>query len=187
MRLVVGDGKEKILSLMLLHIPDCLVRNPVGIGHFSTPILIEGCLRLAGTKPFFRRELFQVVVHVVPICTIPTIRTPPQSEVVPAVKVPLPCISGLDAVVREPLAQCLHIGPQRKIVGNHPVGVGEGPGKQSRACGTTYRLTAVSLLVTQTLSGKLVEVGSLHTAVAIAAQHVLAGGIGHNEHNLSWH
>lgn len=83
------------------------------------------------------------------------------------------------AIVGKTLPYRLHVSPQRHAVGYASVRMGIGSGKNGRAGRPAYRLTGISIVITDALSRHGVQTGCVHGFVAIAAQHILSCAVCH--------
>ncbi len=185
-RLVVGDDQQEIFALVGFEEADRPIGAAVAEGEFGGEVRIAVQRGRARAQPFLRGQLLQIVAHVVPVGRVPAVRAAAQPEVVAAVQVPFADIGGVDAPVMQPLADRLDVVAHRVGIGPNAVGMGECAGEERRACRAADGLARVGAVEAHPLAGEPVEVGRVHVGIAVAPDHVLALGVGHDEDDLTW-
>ena len=169
---------------MLLQEADSPIRTAVGIGKGGGHILRLHRGGLTGCVALFRRQLVEIVAHVIPIVRIPAVGTFAEAKIVAAVEVPLADVCGADPVVTQTLADRVHICGQCDGIRPAVARMRIQARKKGCAGGLTDRLRGVRLCEAHPLRGQPIKAGRFQPGMHVGVDHVVPLGIRHDKNNL---
>ena len=104
MRLVQGNGQEKILVTILLQETDSPVTAAVRVGEALCHIRFKGSCPFSGFHPFLVSQLFQIAPHIIPVLLIPAFRTFSIAEIIATIQMPFANVAAMDLLVCQTLS-----------------------------------------------------------------------------------
>ena len=185
-RLIKGNSEEEVVLLMVLDIAQRAVGHAMAKGEIRRDaITLKAGGRLAGAQTIrVAVQFVQIALHIVPVFGIPTLGAHAVAKIIAAIQVPLANVGAAHAMAAQALTQGFHIRAQGHAVAPGAVFVREQAGKQKRTRRAANRLSRIGIFIAHALRGQRVQVGGAHGGVSVAAQHIIARGIGHNPNKL---
>ena len=185
-RLIKGNSEEEVVLLMVLDIAQRAVGHAMAKGEIRCDaITLKAGGRLAGAQTIrVAVQFVQIALHIVPVFGIPTLGAHAVAKIIAAIQVPLANVGAAHAMAAQALTHGFHIRAQGHAVAPGAVFVREQAGKQKRTRRAANRLSRIGIFIAHALRGQRVQVGGAHGGVSVAAQHIIARGIGHNPNKL---
>ena len=184
MRLVQGNGQEKILVTILLQETDSPVTAAVRVGKALCHIRFKGSCPFSGFHPFLVSQLFQIAPHIIPVLLIPAFRTFSIAEIIATIQMPFANVAAMDLLVCQTLADGLDTLAKRHTIRGNTVTVREHTGKNGASGRTADWLAGISILITNSLLGQPIQIRRDHPAVTITAKHIFSCGVRHKKNHL---
>ena len=186
---IVGYHQEVVLVPVAVVFQE--INGPVGtavpIGEFLPDVVFFHALCLAGQVTLLRGQFIQVIAHIIPVIRIPAVSAAAKAKVVAAVQMPFTDIGCVDSVVREAASYVLHIVGEAHAVGPPCAGMGIASCKDGGAGRLAHGLGGVGLVKADAFPCQPVQVGGAHVPCPVAAQHIGALGICHDQNYFLVH
>ena len=100
---------------------------------------------------------------------------------------PFSDIAAFNLVIVQTLSDCLYVISHSDTVCDNSIGVWKCSSKNCTSCRTTYRLTGISILITDALLCQSVKIWRLHLFISITANHIFSCCVCHQYYNLLFH
>ena len=187
MRLIIWYSQKEILILKFIQVCNSPVGATMRICKFFWKALCVWCLWISRAKFVFIAQLTKISSHIIPIFWVPSIWAYTISKIIRSIKVPFSDIAAFNLVIVQTLSDCLYVISHSDTVCDNSIGVWKCSSKNCTSCRTTYRLTGISILITDALLCQSVKIWRLHLFISITANHIFSCCVCHQYYNLLFH